>query len=333
MVKAPALPPRSAEVEAGLDEAAAAVRGAGQLLAVCHVSPDGDALGSILGLANALGPHTKIAVGWGEDRPEVARQYRFLPGWELIAPPDRLPDCDVVLALDCASADRLGTLQERVLKAPVVVNLDHHVSNTRFGTINVVDDRAASTCELVLDLLVRLGADITLEVATCLYTGLVTDTGRFSYASVTPRTHEVAAALVSRGVQVDIIARTVFESLPYGYLKLLGCVLERCRLLEDPAVVVSYVSQEDLSRWTVSMEETEELINSLRSVRESDVAAILKEQPGGSWKGSLRSKGATDVSEVAASFGGGGHRLAAGFTSEYGLEETISRLHEVLRLR
>lgn len=328
------LPPLDPPVEAALNEAAEALRGTRQLGVACHISPDGDALGSILAVALALEPlGTTVAAGWGSEEIEIPVQYGFLPrAEELLVAPDRFPDRpQVVLTVDCATADRLGCLQERILAARTLVNLDHHVSNTRFGTIDVVDPSSASSAELVLRLLLRLGAEISPDVALCLYTGLFTDTGRFSYASVTPRAHATAAYLIERGVEVDAVAQAVYESLPYGYLKLLGRVLGRCRRLEDPPLVVSWQTQDDLAECGIGLDETEDVINVLRSTREADAAAILKELPDGRWKGSLRSKGKTDVGTVAQALEGGGHRLAAGFEVSGDLEETISRIHGILR--
>lgn len=318
-------------VERALDEAAAALDGVEELVCACHVNPDGDALGSILAVRLALEPRgVEVVPTWGSEELEVPGQYDFLPGVDTLVPPGEVSDPDVALVIDCASADRLELVREKAAGARVLVNVDHHVSNTRFGTIDVVDAEAPSSSELILRLLERMEAEITPEVATCLYVGLFTDTGRFSYASATPRAHAAAAALIGRGVPVDRVAQEVYESLPYGYLKLLGRVLERCRLLDDPPLVISYQTQADLAECGIRMDDTEEVVNVLRSARDVDATAILKELEDGNWKGSLRSKGDTDVSSVAQSFGGGGHRLAAGFTSTYPLEETMKRIHEGL---
>lgn len=326
------LPPVDMALESLLDEAAKALQAADRVAVACHISPDGDALGSILALSLGLDSvGTETSIGWGDDDWVIPGQYAFLPGLDRIGTPAAFRPAPVAIAVDCASADRLGVLRERIQQAEVILNVDHHVSNTRFGTIDLVDSDAPSSSELVLRLLLRMGAEITLDIATCLYTGLYTDTGQFSYANVTPRAHAAAGYLISRGVQVERVSQAVFESLPYGYLKVLGRTLERCRLLDDPPLVISYLTQQDLDSLGVSLDETEDVINVLRSTGDADVAAILKEQPSGEWKGSLRSKGETDVSRVASSFGGGGHRLAAGFTSNLPLEETIERIQRLIR--
>lgn len=326
------LPPLAPALEGAVDEAAEALGQADEILCACHVNPDGDALGSILALRLALEPMGKrVTVSWGTEELEVPGQYAFLPATDSLVPPADVAAAEVAVAVDCASADRLECLRERVTGARILVNIDHHVSNTRFGTIDVVDPEAPSSSELLLRLLERMGAEITPDVATCLYVGLFTDTGRFSYASVTPRAHAAAAVLIDRGVAVDHVSQEVYESLPYGYLKILGRVLDRCRMLDAPALVISHLTQGDLHDCRITMDDTEEVINVLRQVRGADVTGVLKELSDGRWKGSLRSKGATDVGAVAQAFGGGGHRLAAGFTSDHPLEETVKRIHEGLR--
>lgn len=325
------LPPLPAPVDEALDAAADLLEDAERVAVACHIGPDGDALGSILALGIALRALGKdVVCGWGSEDVEVPAQYAFLPGQELLVPPDRFVVREAAVAIDCASADRLELLRDRMEGSAALVQIDHHLSNTLFGKTNVVDDAAPASADLVLRLLERLEVEVTPEIATCLYTGLVTDTGRFSYANATPRAHHAAAYLIEHGVRVDEIAQAVYESLPFGYLRILGRALERCRLLDDPPLIVSYLTQADLKESGVALDETEDVINVLRSTRDTDAAAVLKELDDGTWKGSLRSKGAGDVSAVARAFGGGGHQLAAGFTSEDGLEDTISKIHAQL---
>lgn len=324
--------PLSDEAAAALKLAVDAIRHAGRIELACHIDPDGDALGSILSLALAL-PSIGIEVtaGWGSDDNTISPLYSYLPGTDRITPASNFKGDTLCVSVDCASADRLGMLQEPFESGTTLINIDHHLSNTNFGTLNVVDPLASSTCEMALHLILDLGAEINPDVATCLYTGIVTDTGRFCYASVSPRTHAAAGFLIDQGVRVDAISQSVFESQPYGYLKVLGRVLERAQLMDDPPLVVSWVTRSDLDFGGIAMAETEELINVLRSVQGADAAALLKEQSDGRWKASLRSKGAADVSVVAQSFGGGGHKLAAGFTSDLSRDETVKAIHQLLR--
>lgn len=328
------LPPLGGDVEEALDEAAHVLSHAKAVALACHINPDADAIGSILGAALALRDRgVPVMASWDADRVEIPQQYDFLPGSQLLVQIGDLEASDVAVAIDCASSERLGRLLERMSAARVLLNIDHHVSNNGFGAINVVDPTASSSAELVLRLLQRMGAEITRDIATCLYAGLVTDTGRFSYASVTPRTHLAAAVLLERGVAVDAVSQALYERVPFGYLRTLGRVLERSRLLDGPPVVMTHLTQGDLRDGDIVMDDTEDLIDVVRSTRETDVAAIFKEMPDGTWKGSLRSKGATDVGVVAQALGGGGHRLAAGFSLTGTLDEVVERVHGELRAR
>ncbi len=325
------LPPVTPDLEAGLQRVVELLDGASSIAVACHLSPDGDAVGSLLALALALRERdVPLQAGWDDDPIALPAQYEFLPGGDLLVPASAFRPADVAVALDCASADRLGRLRERFEKAGALVNLDHHVSNTRFGAVNVVDEQASSSAEIVVQLLARMGAEITPDIATCLYTGVVTDAGRFSYRSVTPRTHATAGFLIQRGVQVDEVSQRLYESFPFAYLKILGRVLERARLEQEPDFVVSYMTQEDLREIGVTMDDTDELINTLRATRDCDVTVLFKELEDGSWKGSFRSKGATDVGSIAQQLGGGGHRLAAGFELSMTLEEAISKVRSAV---
>ena len=326
------LPPVAPELDIGLRRAVELLGDAGSVGIVCHIGPDGDALGSLLAAALALTARgMRVQASWDADPVELPAQYDFLPGSDLLVPANHFRPPDVGLALDCATADRMGVLRDRVEKASAVINIDHHVSNTRFAALNIVDETAASTAELVLQLLVRMGAEITPDIAMCLYTGLVTDTGRFAYAAVTPRTHATAAFLVQRGVDVPDVSQKLYESFPFAYLKILGRAVDRTRLESDPDLVVSHLTQADLKEFGIGWDDTDDVINTIRAIRDRDVALLLKEREDGKWKGSLRSKGNTDVGVVAQRLGGGGHRLAAGFDSEVGLEETIEAVRRELK--
>lgn len=325
------LPPVPAEIEEALLRTVALLDGASSVALACHLSPDGDALGSVLALGLALRDRgIPIQVGWDDDPIELPSQYDFLPGGDLLVPASAFRPADVAVAVDCASADRLGRLRERFEKSGALVNIDHHVSNTKFGAVNVVDERASSSSEVVVQLLARAGAEIGQDIATCLYTGLVTDAGRFSYASVTPRTHATAGFLIQRGVKVDEISQKLYEAFPFTYLKILGRMLDRAQLERDPTFVLSHINQQDLSEIGITMDDTDELINTLRSIRDCDVAVLLKELEDGTWKGSFRSKGATDVGAIAQELGGGGHRLAAGFELEMPFDQAVEAVRKAL---
>ena len=314
------------------DEAVAALRDATEVAIACHVNPDGDALGSLL--AASLGLQQlgkKTYTSWGSMPAEPPPALTFLQGLDDVVQPEDVPEADTFLALDCGAGDRLGELEALARKSRVLINIDHHPGNDNFGTINVVEPTASSTAELVAALLYDLDVKLDREIATCLYTGIVTDTGRFSYANTRPQTLRLAANLLEYDVSAPDIARDLFDSAPFGYLKLVGHVLERAELIEDARLVYSWITRADLAETGVAMEETDRLVDMIRGTKAVDVAAFFKEQKDGKWRVSLRSKGPA-IANFARARGGGGHELAAGFTVDE-RDEAVTALAEELRSR
>ncbi|WP_405013264.1 bifunctional oligoribonuclease/PAP phosphatase NrnA [Kitasatospora sp. NBC_01539] len=314
----------------------AAVRRAGTIDLICHINPDGDALGSALaaGLAlRALGH--EVRVSFGDDPQVVPESLAFLPGQELIVPAAAVPDVpELVLCFDVASESRLGLLHEKAFAAPVLVVLDHHASNPGFGTHRLIDPGAPATAVLVDELLRRLGVPLDRDLATCLYTGVATDTGSFKYAATTPATHEFAARLLATGIRHDLISRRLWDTSSFGYLKVLAGALGRA--VYEPAaagglgLVWTWVPYEELVLYGVTVEEIEGLIDVLRRPAEAEVALVLKQDPDGTLRGSCRAKGAVDVAAVCAELGGGGHVYAAGFAVRDGVETTVARFRAAL---
>ncbi|MET3429326.1 phosphoesterase RecJ-like protein [Actinoplanes tereljensis] len=295
---------------------------------ICHVNPDGDALGSMLGFARALREQgiTRLRATFAGDF-ELPTPYQDLPGVELLVPEAeafRAPA--LVMTFDVAAESRLGGLVA-LLRAPCVVVLDHHASNTRFGRVNLVAPRAAATSVVVDALLSRLGFPLDAAVAECLYVALATDTGSFKFDMTTPEVHELAARLIATGISPGDISRRIFDTRPFGAMKLAGEVIGRAVL--DPTaaagqgMVWTYATQADLTRHDQRPYVLDTLIDPVRGVAEADVAVVIKETPQGDWSVSMRSKGAVDVSRVAVVLGGGGHRLAAGFTG-HGTPEEVA---------
>ena len=312
------------------DEAVTALRKASEVAIACHVNPDGDAVGSLLGAALGLRQlGKKTYVSWGTKPVEPLVTFAFLVGMDDVIQPDEVPETDTFLALDCGAGDRLGELKALAHKAPTLINIDHHPGNDDFGTINVVVPTASSTAELVAGLLEDAGVEMDKEIATCLYTGIVTDTGRFSYSNSSPDTLRLAADLLTYGVSAPDIARDVFESAPFGYLKLVGHVLERAELIEDARFVYSWITRSDLEETGVAQEETDRLVDAIRGTRAADVAALFKQQADGRWRASLRSKG-PGIADFARARDGGGHELAAGFTTD-DRDAVVKALAEELR--
>jgi len=307
------------------------------VLLACHLNPDGDALGSMLAVALGL---RRIAGQLGiarlqaafPGRSEIPEPFRTLPGLDLLAAsaePDPAPDA--MLAFDVASIERLGELAERLSNAPVSIVLDHHASNTNFGKINLVDPAAAATSVLSDGLLSRLGVPLDAEIAECLYVALATDTGSFKFDLTTPGVHELAARLLATGIPVGEISRRLFDTRPFGAVRLFGEAMGRARLEpEGVGFVWTYATLDDLRRFDQRPAVLEALIDSVRCVAEADVSCVVKQVAAREWTVSLRSKGAVDVSAIATALGGGGHKFAAGFTGHGSVEDVIESIRDRL---
>jgi bifunctional oligoribonuclease and PAP phosphatase NrnA len=313
---------------------------ADEVCLACHVRPDGDALGSMLAVAHALrAPRRtrppRVVASFG-DRPfEIPAILAFLPGTGLLSPPDRYPQRPrLMVTFDVGSIDRLGLLEPNAARATELIVLDHHASNTRFGTVHLVDPDAAATAVLAGDLISALGAELTREIAFGLYAGLVTDTGSFKYSSTSPAVHEMAARLLGTGIEPGAVARELWDRAPFGYLGLLSAALGRAEL--EPAqaaghgLVWTTVTRADRAVHSLPLEAAESVIDVIRRTDEADVAVVLKEDDGGRWQVSARSKGKVDVGRACSRLGGGGHRLAAGFTGGGTAADTMARLRPLL---
>jgi bifunctional oligoribonuclease and PAP phosphatase NrnA len=324
----------SAPAERDWAEAVAALRAARRVVLVAHLRPDADALGSMLALALALRKLGTEVVPTFPEPFEVPESLSFLPGLDLLVRPARVPaEPELLVTLDAGSTSRIGPLAELLPRAGAVLVVDHHVTNTRFGTLNLVDGDAVATAVLVEELVGRLGVPLDIELATCLYAGLSADTGSFRHAGTDAEVHALAGRLLETGIKPDAISRELFDTHPHGWQSMLGEALRRSTL--EPAevggrgLVWTWVSDADLDAYGLASDQAESVIDVVRTAREAEVAAVLKELAGQCLV-SVRSRGGIDVGAACASLGGGGHRYAAGFTSHTDRGSTIAALRAAL---
>jgi phosphoesterase RecJ-like protein len=317
------------------------LRKAPDVTLVCHVAPDGDALGSMLALARALQAQgVRTTCTWGDERWAVPAPYIWLPDLDTVQSPADVPAApSLMVVLDTASRDRLGVLAAMPERAGAVVVIDHHAHSgedaaSRLPGVHLVDAGCAATALVVEELLRRMSVTLDETIATLLYVGLVTDTGSFQHSVTTPAVHAVAGRLLQAGARPDVVARQLWGTKPFAFQQLLGHALSRARLEPEAAdgrgVAWTVVAQTELVRRGLTLDDVESVIDVVRSAREADVAVVLKEDVDGSFRVSTRSRGAVDVGAACVALGGGGHRLAAGFTSHDDVDTTMDKLRAVL---
>jgi phosphoesterase RecJ-like protein len=323
----------SIDTATGRQEVIAELLSSEKLLLTTHENPDGDALGSLVAMneiLRALGKDTVMFLS--EEEFPLPYEYRWLP---LDGACHTLPDDAeqrTIVFLDCGNIDRMP-VSFLARDDAHIVNIDHHHDNTRFGTANYVVDGASSTAEIIWDLSKDLGVELTTEIAEALYVGLVTDTGKFQYENTTPTSHVMAADLLAHGVEVHEIFRHLYENMPLAKLKLLARVLERVERYDDGRLTASYILRSDYEELGAVENLAEGIVDHIRSIEGTVVAALirqqLKEGREGVLKVSLRaSADEVDVSVIAREEGGGGHRQAAGFSTERTREELLAFLRE-----
>jgi bifunctional oligoribonuclease and PAP phosphatase NrnA len=330
---APGPPPGDrAEVDRALADAAAVIAPGGPLALACHVHPDGDALGSLLGMKHLCDANGIETVCSWPDPFVTGPHYDFLPGLADAVPPSEFPaEPDVMVTFDLGSYERLGSLAPAAQRAGHLIVLDHHPDNQRFGTVNVVDPAAAATAVVVRRLAGLLDWPLNRPAAVCLYAGLVTDTGRFRYPNTTAAVFRFAEELAHWDIPIARIEWELFEKHRFAYLRLVGAALDRARLDVDAGLVTAWCTQADLDRFGVAFEETEGLIDIVRQAAEADVSCVLREAPDEGVRVSLRSTGDLDVGSLARGFGGGGHWFMAGFHADALLDDVRAAVESAVR--
>jgi phosphoesterase RecJ-like protein len=305
------------------------LRRADKLLLTTHENPDGDALGSLLGMHLVLEQLGKDSLMFlAANQFPLPYEYQRMP---LGSVAHELPE-DInertVLFLDCGNIDRTPVhfLQNSHLH---VLNVDHHHDNTRFGTVNLVVPDASCAAQIVYDLAKELGVTITPELAEALYIGLVTDTGKFMFENTTPEAHVMASELIEAGVQPHMVHRKLYEELPFARLQLLARALNNVHRFDDGALTLTHIKREDFADTGATESDSEGVVDHMRQVEGTIMAGLVREliaRPG-ERKVSLRSTdGRIDVSIIARGLGGGGHRQAAGFTTDLPFDELVEKL-------
>ncbi len=293
-----------------------------------HINPDGDALGSALAfklILDSKGVHADVSF---DMKGTVPSNLNHLPINLILESPKE--NYENVYVFDCGNSERLGDLEDLALNSKRVIVIDHHI-NPSFGDIQIIDSNAASTTQVLFREIISANIDIDKNIANCLMTGLITDTGRFQYSNTDNEVFEIASKLMLSGAELTSISDNIYGSIPMNAVKLQSEVLNRIELYKEEELVVSYVLQEDYLKYKIESTETDFLIDSIRLVKESNIALLLKEQEDKSFKGSLRSRNELDVQQIASLFGGGGHKAASGFSTNLTMEEIKSKVKNAIK--
>ncbi len=309
--------------------------GADRVCLACHLRPDADALGSMVAVAQALRGRGQQVVASFAEPFVVPAILTFLPGLDLLSAPGSFPDRpEVMMSFDASDVDRLGDLAGPAAAAAELIVVDHHASNTGFGSVSLVDPAAAATAALAAELIDRLGIPLTRDIAIGLYAGLVTDTGSFRFAATTPQVHELAARLLATGIEPAAVSRELYDRAPFSYLGLLAAAVGRAELdrgaVNGLGLVWTTVTRADREPARLPLDAAEAVIDEIRRTDEAEVAVVLKEDDAGVWQASIRSKEYVDVAKAAAELGGGGHARAAGFSHTGRADEAIRALKRAL---
>ncbi|MDQ7794570.1 MAG: bifunctional oligoribonuclease/PAP phosphatase NrnA [bacterium] len=303
-----------------------ALREGRSFLLLSHELPDGDSVGATLALARGLDQMGKRVTVGGAD--PVPRIYRHLPGADGVRPWRELDggSWDIAVLLDCAEPARAGDAWKLASGARLVINIDHHVTNTGFGDLNLVDAKASATSEQVYDLLADLGVSVDAAIAACLFAGIMTDTGCFRYENTTPRALQIAAGLVEAGAEPGALSAWIWESRHPSTLRLLARALDTLTTNDGGRIAWMTVDDGMLAETGADEEEVEGFVNYPRSLEGVEVALMFRTFKAGGTRVALRSKTYADVSRIARALGGGGHPRAAGCLLDCGLEEAVARV-------
>lgn len=307
------------------------LRAGHRFLLISHMNPDGDAIGSSLGLARILRSLGKGAVVWNHD--EVPKLYSALAGSERVhvgkAPPTGYPETfDAMITLECPTLDRTGV--ESAIEDIPIINIDHHLGNEHYGQVNWVDTAAPSLGEMIYRISRGLMVELDQDTATALFLTIVTDTGGFRFSNATPAAFESAGALVTEGARPEQVAQWLYESQPESAIRLLSEMLPTL-VVHDRRIATAIITSEMFDRAGATSGDTEGLIDYPRSISGVEAAALIRQVGENQFKVSLRSRGEVDVEKIARRNGGGGHRNAAGFLADGDLETVRKQVVEELQ--
>ncbi len=298
------------------------------ILIISHENPDGDAVGSTLGLYFGLKKlNKKVVLILPNEVPQI---YSFLEGTEVFKTDFDPKGIELAIILDCSDIGRVESLKKKLMKIPIKINIDHHPSNFSFGELNFINPRASSTSELVLKLLLELNVEIDRKIANPLYVGIMTDTGSFRFPNTSIDTFKSATYLVEHGAEAAYLAKMVYNMKPLKALRILGRALEKLKKKDN--LIYSVLLLSDFKEFEASEEDAEGAVEYLNKSREADVAILLKERKKNYFKVSMRSKDSVDVKKIAMKFGGGGHINAAGFEMVGKPDEIIKKIVEEIKI-
>jgi len=303
-----------------------------KVLITGHVNPDGDALGSGLAMKlvlDNLGYSTTVSYDYTN---KISEELSFLPIEHVSKFSTLDSKYDLSIVFDCGDPRRLGKLEDIVLKSETIYVIDHHLDNI-FGTHVEIDSNAASTTQVLYRMFIKENISISPSIATCLLTGLITDTGRFQYSNTSSEVFDMASSLLQLGADLTLITESIYGSVSNEALQLQAEVIQRLNIFSEVGLSYSYVLQKDYSKYNTIPEETDFLIDVIRLPKETNVAMLLKEQEDGTHKGSLRSRGNINVQTIASLFDGGGHKAAAGFSSNLTPNEILNKVSNAIRLQ
>ncbi len=301
------------------------LKGGSNIGIITHVQPDGDALGSSLALGLALEELGKDVVILRNDK--LPAKYSFLPGLHLMEScSGTIEAVDILVALDCADLERLGCGKSYYHGAKLVLNIDHHISNTMFGNLNLVDTNAAATGELIHRIIKLMGLDLNLDTAECIFTAIAADTGCFKYDNTTSVTHGIAGELIAIGVDANRICNRIFNLRTLAQTKILGKAIEGIQIHHGGRTAIMVVTESMMEEAGCTTEDLEGIIEFARDIEGIEVAAFLRDAEDDDIKVSLRSNEYIDTVSIAKAFGGGGHKKASGYTTKGPIEDAINKL-------